>query len=232
MLFLDFNKIRSTNQVEFIAYVNKFDFNEISDKKFKNSEKIVFRFFELNETMSKLIKKIGLKKYEFMRSSYYCYNYLPRKEFILKNLLSFCCLDVNINLERDNFGSLTKECMDNILKIHPSILDYFLIIYEDFYEITDEDNNKLINQCHMLFAEGSKGVWDADESINIYCSLTGFWEKMGLNYYDIQKLPEDLFNKLSLIMRKDNEMQIKKYEKSNKSSNNRSSGNIIESFNF
>lgn len=232
MIFLDLNKIRSTNQVEIVAYVDKFNFNNISEEYFNNSDKVVFRFFELNEKMSRDIRKIGLKKYDCMNQSYYCYDYFNRKEFILKNLLSYCHLDFEIKLERDEFGSLTNDCLEYILKIHPSILDYFLTMYEESFSISDEYNDKLINQCHRLFADGSKGISDADESVSVYCNLVGFWEKMGLNYYDIQNLPEDLFYKLNLIMKKDNEMQIQKIEKSNKSSKSSNSGNIIGSFNF
>ena len=230
MKLLDFNQFRSKNQIEFVAYVDKNNFNNIEDKEFENGEKIVFRFFELNETTSKLLRKDGIKKYYFLGESYYYYDYLPYKQFILKNLLSWWNLDVE--LERNEFGVLSDECLESVCKIHPSILNHFIGLYEEDNEIPNSDTQKIIDQCHNLFRRGSKGIRDADESISTYCNLTGFWEKLGLNYFDIQRLPEDLFNKLSLIMRKDNEIQAKELEKMSKPSGGKGGGNIIGQYNF
>lgn len=230
MLLLNFNELRSYNQIEIEAYVDKDNFTNIQKEKFENGEKVVFRFFELNETLSNLLKKEGIKKHYYLGEVFCYYDYLSYKSFVLRNLLSWWSLD--IELKRDEFGTLTEESYENVLKIHPSILNYFLGVYDETYEISDTDNQKIIDQCHNLFREGSKGITDADDSISTYCNLTGFWEKFGLNYFDIQRLPDDLFNKLNLIMRKDNEIQVKKFEKINKSSSGKPSGNIIGNYNF
>jgi hypothetical protein len=229
MLLLNFNTLRSLNQIEIEAFVNNNDFNDIRKEKFDNSEKVIFRFFELNESISRLIKKESLKKHYYLGMPYYYYDYLSYKSFILKNMLSWWSLD--IELKRDEFGCLTNESHENVLKIHPSLLNHFLWAYDEVCEIPDEDTQKITDQCHNLFRKGSKGISDADESISVYCNLTGFWEKLGLNYFDIQKLPDDLFNKLNLILRKDNEIQIKEFEKMNKSSG-KTGGNIIDSYQF
>lgn len=230
MLLLNYNYLRSYNQVELCAYVDKNNFNNILDTEFENSEKIIFRFFELNENISKLLRKDGIKKHFFMGECFYYYDYLSYKSFILRNLLSWWNLD--IPLDRDEFGSLTEECFNRVSNIHPCLLNHFLTAFGETYEISDMDNQKIIDQCHNLFRRGSKGISDADESISIYCNLTGFWEKLGLNYFDIQKLPDDLFNKLNLIMKKDNEIQVKEFESMNKKSGNSMGGNIIGSYNF
>ena len=227
---LNFNYLRSPHQIEFEAYVDKNNFNNIQDKEFKNSEKVVFRFFELNETCSKLLKKEGIRKHYFRGEPFCYYDYLSYNSFILRNLLSWWSLE--IELERNEFGVLTEECFERVMKIHPSILEHFLGLYDVAYDVSDTESQKIIDQCHNLFRRGSKGVMDADDSISVYCSLTGFWEKMGLNYFDLQKLPDDLYNKLSLIMRKDNEIQAKELENMSKPSNSRGSGNIIGQYNF
>lgn len=230
MLILNFNTLRSLNQIEIEAYVDKKDFFNISNECFDNSEKIVFRFFELNESISRLIKNESLKKHYFLGEPHYYYDYLSYKTFILKNLLSWWSLD--IELKRDEFGSLTNESYENVLKVHPSVLNHFLGVYDETCEISDVTTQKIIDQCHNLFRRGSKGISDADDSISVYCNLTGFWEKLGLNYFDIQKLPDDLFNKLNLILKKDNEIQVKEFEKSNSNHHSSSKGNIIDSYKF
>ena len=229
MKLLNFNEFRSTHQIEFVAYVDKNNFNKIEEKEFEGGEKVVFRFFELNETVAKLLKKDGVKKHYFFGEVHYYYDYLSYKSFILKNLLSWW--NLGICLERNEFGVLTEDCFQRVCTIHPSILSHFLGLYEVAYEISDRDAQRITDQCHNLFRRGSKGITDADDSISTYCNLTGFWEKFGLNYFDIQRLPDDLFNKLNLIMRKDNEIQAKEMEKMSKPSG-RSGGNIIGQYNF
>ena len=229
MLLLNYNHLRSCNQIELCAYVDKNNFNNIQNEEFENSEKIIFRFFELNENISKILKRVGIKKHFFMGENFHYYDYLSYKSFILRNLLSWW--NLGIQLERDEFGTLTEECFKRVSNVHPCLLNHFLDAYDEAYEIADVDNQKIIDQCHSIFRRGSKGITDADESISTYCNLTVFWEKLGLNYFDIQKLPDDLFNKLNLIIRKDNEIQVKEFEKMNTKSSG-SGGNIIGSYNF
>lgn len=229
MLILNFNTLRSLNQIEITAYVNEKDFNDIRKEEFDFSEMVVFRFFQLNEQISRLIKKESLKKIYYLGEPYYYNDYLSYNSFVLKNMLSWC--NLNIELKRDEFGTLTNESYNEILKLHPSILKYFLEEYGNVCDIPEEETQKIIDQCHNLFRKGSKGISDADESISVYCNLTGFWEKLGLNYFDVQKLPEDIFNKLNLILRKDNEIQIKEIERMNNSSSKKSR-NIIDSYQF
>ena len=180
--------------------------------------------------MSKHLKKVGIKKHQCNGEVFQYYDYLSYKSFVLKNLLSWCSLDLNLN--RDEFGSLTEESFNRVVCLHPSILEYFLGAYDEVYNISNEEHQMIIDQCHNLFRKGSKGISNADESISTYCNLVGFWEKLGLNYFDIQKLPDDLFGKLNLIMRKDNEIQIKEFEKANNTSSVSRGSNIIGSYKF
>ena len=117
MLILNFNTLRSLNQLEFEAYVDKNNILNISDKEFENSEKLIFRFFELNESIYKILKKESIIKYYYLGEPYHYCDYLSYKTFILRNLLSWWNLE--IKLERNEFGSLTNESYENVLKIHP-----------------------------------------------------------------------------------------------------------------
>ena len=69
MLILNFNTLRSLNQIEITAYVNVKDFNDIRKEEFDFSEMVVFRFFQLNEQISRLIKKESLKKIYYLETS-------------------------------------------------------------------------------------------------------------------------------------------------------------------
>jgi hypothetical protein len=68
--------------------------------------------------------------------------------------------------------------------------------------ISDEDNKDIIKQC-MLFFSSNKNtpLTTPHDAILSYQKLNIFWNEFGLNYFDLQELPHDLFLQLSMVVR-------------------------------
>ena len=114
-------------------------------------------------------------------------------------------------------------------------LDHFLFLFDKELELSENERVKISNQCGILFKANSPGLKDADSSIGLYCDLVSFWEKFGLNYFDIKKLPYDVFSKLKLIIGKENEIKIeelKHHDNKGRQINNKNGGQILGNYQF
>ena len=120
----------------------------------------------------------------------FLYNFNKLKMFFLKRMF-----------HDSVFGKLSFE---ELLRLHPRILRSVLGQIQIFDNTnTEEEEKRLAKQSAILFGNGNP-VNNPHPAIVLYCDLTAFWQKFGLNYYDIQKLPQDTFNMLRRIMQLDN----------------------------
>ena len=71
------------------------------------------------------------------------------------------------------------------------------------------EEKELEKQCSILFGKG-EGVTNPHEYITMYCNLMAFWDKFGMNYFDILKLPQDVFSALKKVMSLDNTYKSEK----------------------
>lgn len=135
------------------------------------------------------------------------YNFTKLKQFFLKRMLK----DTNypVQLERTMDLCLTKESYANVLKIHPRILRCVLNQIDVFNDRIDPDEERRIaKECAILFGKGDS-VNNPHPYIILYCDLIAFWEKFGLNYYDLQKLPYAVFTNLKRMMKFENDFKTK-----------------------
>ncbi len=65
--------------------------------------------------------------------------------------------------------------------------------------IGPEEEKTLYKQGIVLFAEKSNGLKDPHPSIRQYCDLLMFWDKFGLNKFDLEKLPQPEYLRLKHI---------------------------------
>ena len=78
------------------------------------------------------------------------------------------------------------------------------------------EEKELEKQCSILFGKG-EGLTDTHPYITLYCNLVAFWDKFGMNYFDILKLPQDVFMALKKVMMLDNMNKNAKMEEMSQS---------------
>ena len=130
-------------------------------------------------------------------------------------LIDYLFYDTNfpeIHVEYGKDGRITDEVRKKIYQIHPRILSGILDKVEIFSNKMPENEKKdLEKQCSMLFGDG-KGINNPHKWITIYCMLSSFWEKFGLNYFDILKLPHETYQMLKHIMNLESTYKSKSIE--------------------
>ena len=195
-----------------------------SEKK-DNTEEIVMTFEKMTYGLWNYIENNILDKYHGandMDVAIY-YNFYKLRVFIIKWLLRSWSLP--IDLKRKSNGELENVCFEEISKLHPHVMSYFLEKYEESLFISSSERDVIAKQCAQLFMPNSKGVSNAHDAISLYCNLASMWEKFGINYFDIQKLPQDVFLKLKMVTGFESDFKHREIQKSN--NNLKNSGSKI-----
>lgn len=143
------------------------------------------------------------------------YNYSRIKMFMIRYLFAGTNFP-GVFTEYDKYGRLTDRSYESVMRIHPRILRSIFDKVRFFPDVMPENEKQILEkQCQRLFGKG-EAVENPHKDVVTYCNLTSFWEKFGLNYFDIMKLPQDLFSSLRYIMMLDNQYKSQALE-SNKS---------------
>lgn len=219
---LSWEKIRNDRSYKVFGFINEetFDISESGEE----SNLIWFEFYEMNKFLWSLLEKDSLKKIkDNIKRDVYYFNYKNYKKFVLKYLIKDLSFDIEI--KRKETGELSEKTMKEISSLNPKILDYFLNKFDELIALSESETLKISEQCGLLFKSNSNGVKSPHEAISLYCELAGFWEKFGLNYYDISKLPIDVYNKLRLILREENEIKANEL-KGNKKTTSKGKGGM------
>lgn len=194
------------------VYENK-DGVKVYDQQKPNTEQVWFQFNEFSHLYWKMLEDYAVVQ----QNGKYFYNFNNVKLFMIKYLFSNTNLP-QIKFERNNDGSLTQESLEKVMKIHPRILRAIMDNLDIFpQEMTRQEDRELKRQCMQLFGKG-QAVNNPNKWVTIYCNLTSFWDKFGLNLYDIMKLPRDSYLMLHKIMMLEIDSKNKEMERqSNKS---------------
>lgn len=131
------------------------------------------------------------------------FNSFKIKKFLINYLL--CNTNIpGISFERQENGKLKTQSFNKIMKIHPRILGLILEQFDLFpKELSKDEERDIEKQCVLLFGKG-ESVSNPHPFVMTYCNLVSFWDKLGLNYFDIMKLPNDIFNFLKKMIALDN----------------------------
>lgn len=170
------------------VYKNK---NQISvyNQKMPNTQALWFEFNDFDYITWKQMEQECIDEFEMPHEKVSLYNFNKLKKFFLKYML------------RDSvFGKLSY---DELIKLHPKILRSVLNQIRIFDDRTEDEEKRIAKEGAILFGNGNP-VNNPHPSIVLYCDLTSFWQKFGLNYYDIQRMPKKTFNTLKKIMQLDN----------------------------
>lgn len=165
-----------------------------------NTQHIWFQFYTFSHLYWRIMES---KCIDTIKGNNF-YNFNSIKEFMLDYLL--CGTNIpNILIQRKSDGTLTEKSSKSVNCIHPRILRALLDSIDIFpHKMTTKQEKELEKQCAILFGQGNS-VSNPHEWIVIYCNLISFWEKFGLNYYDIMKLPNETYLMLKKIMGLEND---------------------------
>lgn len=139
------------------------------------------------------------------------------------HVLRFMLIDWSLcELYFDDNGYLTEESLKQVLQHPAPVIGTFINKYYSTYIITSEDEKIIERQSSILFAKNSRGVDNACDAITLFCMLGNMWEKFGLNYHDLKKMPYKEYVMLRMVLGE--EIKRHKIETSKTGSNTRIAG--------
>jgi len=117
----------------------------------------------------------------------YVMDIFKEEELIWKKLLRRASW---FKVEREGGQISSEQYEAQILALDPRVaIALVLPVMQDLF-ISPAENQRLYKQCVALFAAKSRGVTYPDKWIRRYCELVTFWEKFGLNAFDLEKIPQ------------------------------------------
>ena len=125
------------------------------------------------------------------------------KRLLVKRSLLSWTLDIPI--ERDGYGWMTPESYARVSSIPAPLLNAFVGGMEESVEITDDEEAMVNRQCAILFSKTGRGVADACEAVNLFCTLGNYWEKFGIDKNKLPLIPYREFLMLKLMISKEGE---------------------------
>jgi len=130
-------------------------------------------------------------------------DYDEARRMVVRRLLKSWTLD--IPLECDEDGWLTDACFMRVVNLPAPLLTAMVVKYDKTNSITEEEDEKIDRQSVILFSKNSRGVSAACDAVSLFCNLSNFWEKFGLNYFDLSHIPFKTYLMLRIMIGKDSE---------------------------
>ena len=160
-----------------------------------NTVEIWFKFYNFNHFYWRMLEKECLLE----RGSSVYYDSTLIKLFMLKKMI--CATNIEgVLIEYGKDGELTERSYNSVMSIHPRILRVLMDKIELLPKpMSKSEERELERQCSVFFGKGGK-VQNAHDYITTYNNLVVFWEKFGMNYFDILNLPQDVFDALKKVM--------------------------------
>lgn len=126
------------------------------------------------------------------------------RKIMIKKLLIDWNLDIPLEFD-DQTGYLTNDCFNRVKSVSAPIIAAFLVEYEKVNSIPEGEEKKVDKQAAILFSKNSNGVQNPCESLSLFCTLGNFWEKFGLNRFDLRSLPYREYMMLRMMLHKEGE---------------------------
>ena len=181
---------------------------QVFDEPTPNTKEIWFEFYDITLVQWKYVEQncVKIVKINENEQSFF-YNFKDIKMFCLKHLLKDTNYPIKIERVHDE---LTDETLEQVLSIHPRILREIFYKFSIFDgEKSPEEEKRISKECALIFGAG-KAVNNPHQDIILYCDLVAFWDKFGLNYFDVQNLPKNVFYTLKKMI--DNETSFRNKE--------------------
>jgi hypothetical protein len=142
-------------------------------------------------------------------------DYEVSRKLILQRMLLRWNLDMELEHD-ERTGWLTDECLERVCRLPAPLVTALMCQYENTLGITADEEKLIDRQAAILFAKNSKGVKNACEAVSLYCTSSGFWDKFGLNRFDLNGLPQREFIMMRIMLSKDNEAQTRQMNEANR----------------
>jgi len=176
-------------------------------------EKISVRFkamtLEDNENISKLSMRSHWDPNSREMIESVDVNYM--RYYMIRRLLLWW--DLPIEIEREN-DWLTDDCFNEIVSLPAPLINSILNKYEDKISVSDDEEKKMQKQAILLFSPNGNGVRNSCEGVTLFCSYSNFWEKFGLNKFDLKKIPYREYVMLRLMISHESEAQKRRAKSS------------------
>lgn len=219
---LGYSKNRSTefNELHYWLY-RKGNSCEIYNSPAQNADEVIFTFWKINNFSWDLIEKECLKSYKVNpHEEIFTYDYFEMKMIFLRSMFRSWSFQEEMTFDEE--GKLDDNSFQKLLHLHPAILRELTGQLFD-YTLTEEDEIQIAQQSHFLFAKHTS-VMNPHRMISLYCTLAEMWDKFGLNYFDLMKLPLYEKNALKKILSFENQIrssEIQQMEAKSKSNSNK-----------
>jgi hypothetical protein len=127
-----------------------------------------------------------------------------RKQILRRMLLKW---SLDMPLEFDDNGNLSDDCFSKVIKLPSPLISTFVGKYEDSINVGDDEIEKAERQAAILF-RSNRGVENACKSVSLYCTLSNFWDKFGLNRDDMRNLSYREYVMLRIMVAKETEATV------------------------
>ena len=119
-----------------------------------------------------------------------------------KLLLMFSLVQTNfLDIRFDENGFVTLETINQLLTLNVSIVKTIVRRIQCFYD--DQKDAKyrssIVSQFKRLYSS-DKGIVLKHKQIGQYLNYCGFWQKLGLNYFQVRQLPHDVYKQFVMMM--------------------------------
>lgn len=171
--------------IEFFVFKNQESKKiKISDKEIKNSQKIHVK-----------CRKLSIDNWDRFNEQ----QDLMNRE---KLLLMFSVVETNfMEINFDMYGFMTIQALNNLLTIHVSIVKQIVKKINKFYNQGKDPQHrkKLTAQFKRLYTS-DKAIKLNYTEISDFLHYCNFWEKLGLNYFQVKQLPYDVYQSFLTLM--------------------------------
>lgn len=136
-------------------------------------------------------------------------------------MLMFSIVETNfMQITFDKYGFMNENILDDLLKLHVGIIKYIVKKINEFYNNGKDINyrKKLTAQFKRLYTS-NQGVKLQYNQISDFLTYCNFWQKLGLNYFQVKQLPYDVYQTFSMLM--SIEIQVKNAEMKKLTQNSR-----------
>ncbi len=172
---------------------------QVYDEELPNTVEVWFKFNKFSHLYWKLFEEECVDEVK----GFVYYNFTKAKLFMIRRMLSMTNFS-DIRIEYGSDGNLSKNSYDSIMSIHPRILRGIMNQIDVFpKKMKKSEERDFDKQCMTLFGKG-QGVQNPHPYITLYCNLAAFWDKFGMNYFDIMRLPQETFRVLKQVLSLEN----------------------------
>lgn len=193
----------NTNKRRYSVWVyDKDDVIQVYQEEKPNTVEVWFEFNEFSQFYWILFERECVESFD---GGYY-YNYKKSIEFMIARMLCATSLPW-VGLECGQDGSLTKESYEEVMRVHPRILTGIMTQVEIFMKpMKKSEQKKFDKQCAKMFGQ-NKPVVNPNQWLITYNVLKGFWDKLGINFIDLMRMPRETYYYLRKVMNEENNYQ-------------------------